>query len=229
MKTAYHYDHKTFLFAGISNVHIDDGYDSPMLPQCATWTETPDFDANTERLKFDVAAQKWGVEDKLVEVTAYHKKTQQTKQFDDKTLITDDYTIKEPLPYSEWQNADDNWVQQISLLRDAKHQQINYWRDTQETDDTAIVEANGSRWDADPKARKRINSVLLSGQMPAYWTDADDVDHHGMTLDQLKKVKYAIGERGFKIHDRQRTMKKEIAAITDFDALEQYSIDWPEP
>ncbi|MDC5753871.1 DUF4376 domain-containing protein [Vibrio europaeus] len=224
MKLAYHYAPDTFLFVGTSQVHKVAGYDDYMLPQLATWVETPDFNDKTQRLKFIVDGQEWHVESKHAKVTAYHKQTQVLKEFDDKSLIDNDYTIKEPLPYSIWQN--DDWVQQINLLLTAKHEQINRWRSQQEADTNTIVEVNGHKWDAGPEARARIDSTLLTEQMPPYWTDADNVDHSGMTLGELKAVKVAISALGFQTHHRQRTMKKEIEAITSFVELEAYAVGW---
>ncbi|MFA0093358.1 DUF4376 domain-containing protein, partial [Vibrio sp. 10N.261.49.A11] len=91
------------------------------------------------------------------------------------------WTLKERLPYSIWQN--DDWLQQIDLLKDSKLNEINQWRKAQEDDSTTVVNAVDARWDACPDARSRIDSALLAQQMPPYWTDAEDVDHFGMTLD----------------------------------------------
>jgi len=168
----------------------------------------------------------WQVKTRFEKVTAYHKQTKAPKEFDDKSLVDDDHTIKKPQPYSTFVGND--WVQQIALLQDAKKLEANQWRNQQEAAANTIVEANGHRWDAGPEARARIDSALLTEQMPPYWTDADNNDHVGMTLDELKAVKVAIGELGFQIHHRQRTMKKEIQAFTDFAELEAYPIGWPE-
>ncbi|NRF60912.1 DUF4376 domain-containing protein [Vibrio coralliilyticus] len=167
----------------------------------------------------------WQVKTRFEKVTAYHKQTQQSKQFDDKSLVDDEYTLNKPLPHSTWQDSD--WVQQIALLQEAKKGEANQWRYQQEADASTIVEANGHSWDAGPEARARIDSALLTQQMPPYWTDADNNDHVGMTLVELRAVKVAIGELGFQIHHRQRTMKKEIEAITDFAKLEAYQVGWP--
>lgn len=151
----------------------------------------------------------------------------QSKVVKDLGEIEAGWTLTKRPPYSVWQNND--WVQQIALLQEAKHAEVNQWRSQQEADTSTIVEANGHRWDAGPEARARIDSTLLTEQMPPYWTDADNVDHQGMTLDELKAVKVAISELGFQIHHRQRTMKKDIELISDFAELEKYPIGWPTP
>ena len=226
MKTAYHYAPKTLLFVGTSQVHQVAGYNDYMQPQLATWVETPEFNQETQQLRFSIDKQKWLIEEKRIKITAYHKQTKAPKEFDDKSLVDDKHTLKEPLPYSIFEGG--NWVQKTSLLLVAKNVEINQWRNQQEADASTIVEANGHRWDAGPEARSRIDSTLLTEQMPPYWTDADNKDHQAMTLDELKAVKVAISELVFQIHHRQRTMKKEIETIDDFSELEAYPIGWPE-
>ena len=69
----------------------------------------PDFDEETEQAKFDGVHRKWIVELKHVEVTAYHKQTLETKQFDDASLVTDEYTLKKTLTqWDEWNGT--AWV-----------------------------------------------------------------------------------------------------------------------
>lgn len=140
--------------------------------------------------------------------------------------IKDGWTLDEPLPFSIWLH--DKWVQQIELVRQSKKDEINAWRNTLENDDQQTVLAVGGEWDAGPDARLRIDSALLTEQMPPYWTDANNVVHHGMTLDELKQVKVAISDLGFAIHDRQRNMKKEVEALTELDEILNYSVGWPE-
>ena len=83
MKIAYHYDYKTFIYQGESQIHKVAGYDEYILPQFSTWVAKPVFDAETEHVKFDVKNQIWLVELKPVEVTAYNKQTHESKVFDD--------------------------------------------------------------------------------------------------------------------------------------------------
>lgn len=103
MKIAYHYNPESGVFSGESSVNKVSGYNDYIRPQCSTWVSPPDLDEETEQAKFDVVHQKWIVELKHVEVTAYHKQTQDSKQFDDVSLIADDYTQEKPLTqWDEW-------------------------------------------------------------------------------------------------------------------------------
>ncbi|MEZ8630263.1 DUF4376 domain-containing protein [Vibrio lentus] len=140
--------------------------------------------------------------------------------------IKEGWTTLKPLPYSIWEAG--SWEQKVTLLLNAKRTEINQWRYSEEADETQTVSLIGTDWDAGPSARSRIDSTLLTGQMPPYWTDANNVDHEGMTLEELKQVKIAISERGFAIHDRQRTMKIEVEALTDFDEILNYPVGWPQ-
>lgn len=160
------------------------------------------------------------------QVTAYLKADcTQLKEFDDKTLVTDEFTLKEPpTPYHDF--IDSDWVANKEKALDVKLAEINNWRTALEGEETQTVLAIDSDWDAGPSARLRIDSTLLTAHMPPYWTDANNVDHEGMTLEELKQVKIAISELGFAIHDRQRTMKKEVEALTDFDEILNYPVGW---
>ncbi|MDC5757050.1 DUF4376 domain-containing protein [Vibrio europaeus] len=158
-------------------------------------------------------------------VTAYHKENQSPKVFDDISLVTNEFTLKEPTsPYYDF--VDGDWVANKKKAATAKRAEINRWRTTLETDESQTVLALDTEWDSGPNARLRIDSTLLTAVMPPYWTDANNVDHEGMTLEELKQVKIAISELGFAIHDRQRTMKKEVEALTDFDEILNYPVGW---
>lgn len=129
MKTAYFYDCDTFEYIGQRPVHKIDGYDDYLLPQLATFIEVPKFDSETEQAKFDEQSQTWTVEPKFVEVTAYHKQTHEQKDFDDASLITDDYTKDEPATqWDEWIN--NAWVTNQSNKYIAEYNQVDDKRRT---------------------------------------------------------------------------------------------------
>ncbi|WP_185839437.1 hypothetical protein, partial [Vibrio cholerae] len=114
MKIAYLYDPQTFFYSGFIQVHKLDGYDHYILPQLATWIAPQQFDEKTHQARFNLKASSWVVEPKLIKVTAYLKSdcTKQ-KEFDDVTLVTDDYTLKKPpTQFDEW--IDGEWVTDIS-------------------------------------------------------------------------------------------------------------------
>lgn len=51
----------------------------------------------------------WVVKVRFVKVTAYNKETKQPKEFDDKSLVTDDYTLLKPEGFQKWN--EEKWVQ----------------------------------------------------------------------------------------------------------------------
>ncbi|MEZ8869556.1 DUF4376 domain-containing protein [Vibrio sp. 10N.247.310.56] len=226
-KKAHHYNPSTLLYTHSTQLSVPVGYEEPLVPQCSLLNALPSYDPRTQDLKVNLKENRWQIVDKLKIVTAYHKQTHTPKEFDDKSLVTDEYTVIEPpTPYHEF--IDSDWVANKVNAAKAKRTEINNWRISLEGKDTQTVLAIDSEWDAGPSARLRIDSTLLTAHMPPYWTDANNVDHEGMTLEELKLVKIAISELGFSIHDRQRTMKKEIEALTDFDEILNYPVGWPQ-
>ncbi|OEE30737.1 hypothetical protein A1QO_15505 [Vibrio genomosp. F10 str. ZF-129] len=144
MKVAYHYDPKTLVYLGKSNVDNIAGYEDYILPQFATWVATAEFDEKTEQAKFDVQNQKWLVEPKPVEVTAYHKQTHESKVFDDASLVTDEYTLEKPsTQWDEWIN--DSWVTNLSNKYIHDYAQVDATRSTLYTQLTDPLESELAR------------------------------------------------------------------------------------
>ncbi|EKO3371271.1 hypothetical protein RDG65_001290 [Vibrio fluvialis] len=84
----------------------------------------------------DDAGCTWQVKTRFEKVTAYHKHTQQPKAFEDKSLVTDDYTLKAPTSqFDNWDNVANDWqtdfqaqyeaqVQQVANIRESLYVQI---------------------------------------------------------------------------------------------------------
>lgn len=224
-KFAHHYNPITLLYTHSTALSVPAGYKTPLVPQCSLLTPLPSYDPSAQYLKANVKDGEWQVLAKLKEVTAYHKQTQVHKEFDDKSLVAEEFTLKEPpTPYHDF--VDNDWLANNEKATNAKRAEINNWRTALEGDETQTVVAIDSKWDAGPSARLRIDSTLLTAVMPPYWTDANNVDHRDMALEDLKQVKRAISELVFAVHDRQRTMKKEVEALTDFDEIINYPVGW---
>lgn len=69
----------------------------------------------------------WEVKDRFIKVTAYNKETKQPKEFDDKSLVTDDYTLLKPsTQFDEWIN--DAWVTNEQAQYEAQVQQVDATR-----------------------------------------------------------------------------------------------------
>lgn len=116
----------------------------------------------------------------------------------------------------------------IHLLESAKSSkrgEINAWRSAQEE---AGLILGGNKWDSDKTSFQRIMAVALAGAEPptGYWTSFDNVDVP-MTGEQLRELYAAMLTAGSQIHDRQRTMKTEVDALSDVAAVESYIVGWP--
>ncbi|EOF5635083.1 DUF4376 domain-containing protein [Salmonella enterica] len=123
----------------------------------------------------------------------------------------------------------------LTAARQAKHTEINAWRDAQENG-SVIFTLNGHRWDCGKASQTRLAPVVAvakSGMLPPgfFWTDADNIDVP-MTTDELIALEAAMQQnmvlQGFKIHERQRQMKEEVDKLTDYKAIKDYAVGWPE-
>ncbi|EHE4123920.1 DUF4376 domain-containing protein [Salmonella enterica subsp. enterica serovar Bareilly] len=123
----------------------------------------------------------------------------------------------------------------IQAAKDQKHAEISAWRDVQENG-SIIFTLNGHRWDCGKASQSRLGPVVSvaqeSGLPPGFfWTDADNIDVP-VTADELTALEKAMEKnmvlQGFKIHERQRQMKEDVDKLTDYKAVQQYAVGWPE-
>ncbi|EMZ8853315.1 DUF4376 domain-containing protein [Salmonella enterica] len=123
----------------------------------------------------------------------------------------------------------------LAAARQKKRAEINAWRDEQENG-SVIFTLNGHRWDCGKASQTRLAPVVAvakSGMLPPgfFWTDADNIDVP-MTTDELTALEAAMQQnmvlQGFKIHERQRQMKEEVDKLTDYKAIKDYAVGWPE-
>ncbi|ECE6803536.1 DUF4376 domain-containing protein [Salmonella enterica subsp. diarizonae] len=123
----------------------------------------------------------------------------------------------------------------LTAAKQTKHAEINAWRDAQENG-SIIFTLNGHRWDCGKASQTRLAPVVAvakSGVLPPgfFWTDADNIDVP-MTADELTALEAAMQQnmvlQGFKIHERQRQMKEELATLADISAIRQYAVGWPD-
>ncbi|ENZ9958595.1 DUF4376 domain-containing protein [Salmonella enterica] len=123
----------------------------------------------------------------------------------------------------------------LQSAKDQKHNEINVWRDVQESGSTTFS-LNGHNWDCDKPSQERLGAALAAARaniLPAnfFWTDADNIDVpvNAADLESMSAVMAAtMFSQGFRIHERQRQMKEEVDALTDYQAIKDYVVDWPE-
>ncbi|HAT1685432.1 TPA: DUF4376 domain-containing protein [Klebsiella oxytoca] len=119
--------------------------------------------------------------------------------------------------------------------REQKTAEIDNWRNDQENGDITF-EWNGHSWDAGKASQDRLAPVLVvakSGQLPPgfFWTDADNEDVP-VTAGDLAAIDAGMTQamviQGFRIHERQRQMKKDIAGLTKVSDILNYPVGWPD-
>ncbi|EJJ0304706.1 DUF4376 domain-containing protein [Salmonella enterica] len=122
----------------------------------------------------------------------------------------------------------------IRAAKEAKHAEINAWRDNQESGNI-IFTLNGHRWDCGKVTQSRLSPVVAvakSGVLPAgfFWTDADNIDVP-VTPDELVALEAVMQQnmvlQGFKIHECQRQMKEEVDKLTGYQTIKYYAVGWP--
>ncbi|WP_188009257.1 DUF4376 domain-containing protein [Grimontia hollisae] len=191
------------------------------LPDECTWEHPP---ATRENYAVRLVQGKWEeVEDHRGKEIFNKAECLQVELVEGLGPIKDGWTLTAPpTPFHEYING--TWQPSTDRVKKAKREEINAWRVAMENDAEATVTANDSLWDAGPEARMRIDSTILAGVMPPYWTDANNQDHNGMTIDELKQVKAAINLQGFVIHDKQRKMKQEVDNLESFEAVLAFNV-----
>lgn len=118
----------------------------------------------------------------------------------------------------------------LTAAKQAKHAEINAWRDAQENG-RITCSYNGNTYDADKQSKNRIDDVIEAGGLPdgVKWTDArnNDISLSLSDLKALQKIMVvAMAIQGGKIHERQRKMKGEVDALTDYKAVQNYVVGW---
>ncbi|MDW6016777.1 DUF4376 domain-containing protein [Vibrio plantisponsor] len=168
----------------------------------------------------------WQVKTYFEKVTAYSKETKEPKQFDDKTLVTDDYTLTQPQhQYVTWSAELADWQNDIEKRRIAKNAEIKIWRDSQENASDLVITVDGIDWNADPAARDRIRNALASTFVAPFWTDANNVDQANY---DLQKILDAYVQRGAEIHQRKREMNEAVNALTTYEEIDSFVVGWAE-
>ncbi|CZF85485.1 DUF4376 domain-containing protein [Grimontia marina] len=191
------------------------------LPNECTWERPP---AARENYAVRLVQGKWEeVEDHRGKEIFNKAECLQVELVEELGPIKDGWTLTAPpTPFHEYKNG--TWQPSTDRAKKAKRKEINAWRVETENDVRATVVANDTVWDAGPEARMRIDSTILAGVMPPYWTDANNQDHHGMSIEELKQVKAAINLQGFTLHDKQRKMKQEVDKLESFEAVLAFKV-----
>ena len=119
----------------------------------------------------------------------------------------------------------------VEKARQQKINEINAWRNAMEAANYTF-EHNGRKWDYGKSTQTRLEpsvAAAKAGILPEgfFWTDAENNDVP-MTAGELmalsEAAEKAMFTKGMEIHVRQRTMKKEIEALGDAEAILAYKV-----
>lgn len=163
MKKAYHFNPETLIFAGVSNVYKITGYEHYILPQFATWLPLPTYNADAEQCQYDTETKGWTIESKLVSVDVFNKQTRELKRFDDKALVSDDYTQEKPsTQFDEW--IDEAWITNLSDKYIHEYDQVDTTRRGlySQRCDPLISEANIKRLQGEETEAKELEAQALA-------------------------------------------------------------------
>lgn len=152
----------------------------------------------------------------------YYKTNKDELFFEPTTEVIEKYELIE-ITETEF-NQLLNPEKSLDEVKALKISEINIWKTQQESSTTATVTALENQWDADPTSRAKLDSYLSVSYVPSYWTDSNNVDQV-VTLEDMQAIQIAILEWLFTIHDKQRTMKADIAALTSVDDVMAYAIE----
>lgn len=123
----------------------------------------------------------------------------------------------------------------VEDLRNQKLTEISNWRDVQENANI-IFELDNRQWDGGKASQERLAPVVMAGsagKLPEgfFWTDAENYDvpvNFAFLLQLEVAMMQAMVMHGFRIQERQRHMKSEVALLTDVNAIAEYPVGWRE-
>lgn len=203
------------------------------LPANCTDIAPPDIPASHTAV-FDSEKQTWSLFEDHRGETVYDTTTGNPIYISEPGPLPENTTTQAPAsPIDKFENG--QWVADLSTALIQKHTEINTWRNIQENMNY-VFRFNNHNWDYGKASQTRLSPVVAvakSGMLPPgfFWTDADNIDVP-MTTDELTALEAAMQQnmvlQGFKIHERQRQMKEEVDKLTDYEAIKDYAVGWPE-
>ncbi len=99
----------------------------------------------------------WVVKERFVKVTAYNKETKQPKEFDDKSLVADDYTLLKPELLQKW--SSDKWVQDDDAVAQYNAQNGKVIRDNAISSNLSALDAQWQVLNDAADIRRVINDA----------------------------------------------------------------------
>lgn len=183
---------------------------------------------------FDAETQTWSLFEDHRGKTVYDTTTGNPIYISEPGPLPENTTTQAPAsPIDKFENG--QWVADLNTALIQKHAEINDWRNIQENMNY-VFRFNNHNWDYGKAMQERLSlSVQMAKQnkLPDgfIWTDADN-NGVPMTAGELLNLSDAIDQamftKGLQIHMRQRQMKEEVDKLTDYKAIKDYAVGWPE-
>ncbi|EAT5876629.1 DUF4376 domain-containing protein [Salmonella enterica] len=193
----------------------------------------PDIPASHTAV-FDTEKQMWSLFEDYRGETVYDTTTGNPIYISEPGPLPENTTTQAPAsPIDKFENG--QWVADLNTALIQKHAEINDWRNIQENMNY-VFRFNNHNWDYGKATQERLSlSVQMAKQnkLPDgfIWTDADNNDvpmTAGELLNLSDTIDQAMFTKGLQIHMRQRQMKEEVDKLTDYKAIKDYAVGWPE-
>lgn len=126
---------------------------------------------------------------------------------------TRQFTIKEPYMPS---------LEEIKAQKLAKLSSLSSEFEKTENKNMVVTSSLGFRVNADPKAKRNIDTLIELG-IPTF-RDYDNEDHLDMTIDDLKTIKREISMNAINLYNQKWTMEEEIKSLKTFEEINNYHI-----
>ena len=126
---------------------------------------------------------------------------------------TRQFTIKEPYMPS---------LEEIKAQKLAELNSLSSELEKTENKQMVVTSSLGFRVNADPKAKRNIDTLIELG-IPTF-RDYDNEDHSDMTTDNLKTIKREISMNAINLYNQKWVMEEEIKSLKTVEEVNNYHI-----
>ena len=126
---------------------------------------------------------------------------------------TRQFTIKEPAKPS---------LEEAKVQKLAELNSLSSELEQTENKQMVVTSSLGFRVNADPKAKRNIDTLIELG-IPTF-RDYDNEDHSDMTTDNLKTIKREISMNAINLYNQKWVMEEEIKSLKTVEEVNNYHI-----
>ena len=126
---------------------------------------------------------------------------------------TRQFTIKEPTKPS---------LEEIKAQKLTELNSLSSELEQTENKQMVVTSSLGFRVNADPKAKRNIDTLIELG-IPTF-RDYDNEDHLDMTIDDLKTIKREISMNAVNLYNQKWVMEEEIKSLKTVEEVNNYRI-----